>query len=48
MTMIEEKLRLTQYSHGSGCGCKIEPAVLEKILKWQWYSERIFIVDSRL
>ena len=32
MTMIEEKLRLTQYSHGSGCGCKIEPAVLEKIL----------------
>ena len=30
--MIEEKLRLTQYSHGSGCGCKIEPAVLEKIL----------------
>ena len=32
MTLIEEKLRLTQYSHGSGCGCKIEPAVLEKIL----------------
>ena len=32
MTLIEEKLKLTQYSHGSGCGCKIEPAVLEKIL----------------
>ena len=24
--------RLTQLSHGSGCGCKIAPAVLEKIL----------------
>lgn len=27
-----EKIRLTQYSHGSGCGCKIAPAELEKIL----------------
>lgn len=25
--------RLTQYSHGAGCGCKIAPAVLDKILK---------------
>jgi selenide,water dikinase len=32
MTETETKLRLTKYSHGSGCGCKIEPAVLEKIL----------------
>ncbi len=32
MILTEEKLRLTQFSHGSGCGCKIEPAVLEKIL----------------
>lgn len=24
--------KLTQYSHGAGCGCKISPAVLEKIL----------------
>ena len=30
--MEESKIRLTQYSHGSGCGCKIAPAVLEKIL----------------
>jgi selenide, water dikinase len=27
-----EKIRLTQYSHGAGCGCKISPAVLDKIL----------------
>jgi selenide,water dikinase len=27
-----KEIKLTKYSHGSGCGCKIEPAVLEKIL----------------
>jgi selenide,water dikinase len=32
MNQTESIIRLTQYSHGSGCGCKIEPAVLEKIL----------------
>ncbi len=32
MSNTEQIIRLTQYSHGSGCGCKIEPAVLEKIL----------------
>lgn len=26
-------IKLTQYSHGAGCGCKISPAVLDKILK---------------
>lgn len=25
-------IRLTQYSHGAGCGCKLAPAVLDKIL----------------
>jgi len=25
-------IRLTQYSHGAGCGCKIAPSVLDKIL----------------
>lgn len=25
-------IKLTQYSHGAGCGCKISPALLEKIL----------------
>ncbi len=24
-------IRLTQYSHGTGCGCKISPEVLETI-----------------
>ena len=28
-------IKLTQYSHGAGCGCKIAPAVLEQILKGQ-------------
>ncbi len=27
-----EKVRLTEYSHGGGCGCKIAPAVLSEIL----------------
>ncbi|NML68184.1 selenide, water dikinase SelD [Hymenobacter sp. RP-2-7] len=29
---LPEPIRLTQYSHGAGCGCKIAPAVLDKIL----------------
>ena len=28
-----EEIKLTQYSHGAGCGCKIAPHVLEEILK---------------
>lgn len=28
-----DTIKLTQYSHGAGCGCKISPAVLDKILK---------------
>src|SRR5216110_2365113 len=27
-----EKIRLTEFSHGGGCGCKIAPAVLTEIL----------------
>jgi selenide, water dikinase len=27
------EIRLTQYSHGAGCGCKISPEVLDQILK---------------
>lgn len=27
-----KSIQLTQYSHGAGCGCKISPAVLDKIL----------------
>lgn len=29
---IMETIKLTQYSHGAGCGCKISPQILEKIL----------------
>ena len=29
---MNEPVRLTQYSHGAGCGCKISPAVLDIIL----------------
>lgn len=29
------KVRLTEYSHGAGCGCKIAPKLLENILKVQ-------------
>jgi len=28
-----DSFRLTQYSHGAGCGCKIAPKVLDEILK---------------
>ena len=28
----ESIVRLTQYSHGAGCGCKISPALLDQIL----------------
>lgn len=28
-----ENIKLTEYSHGAGCGCKISPAILESILQ---------------
>lgn len=28
-----DEIRLTQYAHGAGCGCKIAPQVLDEILK---------------
>ena len=30
---MESAIKLTQYSHGGGCGCKIAPSVLETMLK---------------
>ncbi|HWB63165.1 MAG TPA: selenide, water dikinase SelD [Chitinophagales bacterium] len=30
---MEAAIKLTQFSHGSGCGCKVAPAVLNQILK---------------
>src|SRR5882757_11001039 len=37
-------IKLTQYSHGAGCGCKIAPAVLDKIL----HSSAKYPADVRL
>ncbi len=31
-TTVTTTYKLTQYSHGAGCGCKISPALLDKIL----------------
>lgn len=42
--MNSKEIKLTQYSHGAGCGCKISPAVLDVIL----HSPVIQQVDSRL
>ena len=39
-----EQIKLTQYSHGAGCGCKISPAILDKIL----HSPIKSAVDPRL
>jgi len=32
MTAVLDQIRLTAFSHGGGCGCKIAPAVLSEIL----------------
>ena len=42
--MSTESIKLTQYSHGAGCGCKISPAILDKIL----HSPILSKPDSRL
>jgi len=31
--LTPNSIKLTQYSHGAGCGCKIAPKVLDEILK---------------
>lgn len=41
---MSEAIRLTQYSHGAGCGCKISPKVLETIL----HSEQAKFHDPNL
>jgi selenide,water dikinase len=42
--MDNTTIKLTQYSHGAGCGCKISPAVLDKIL----HSTTTYKADARL
>jgi len=41
---MKEAIRLTQYSHGAGCGCKISPKVLETIL----HSNQAKFIDPQL
>ncbi len=31
--LMNDSIKLTEYSHGAGCGCKISPAVLDVILQ---------------
>lgn len=42
--MTKSNVKLTQYSHGAGCGCKISPQLLSEILKTDTPS----ITDNRL
>jgi len=42
--MSIDKIKLTQFSHGSGCGCKIAPNVLTEILK----TDTFYQPDPRL
>ncbi|MCT8720534.1 selenide, water dikinase SelD [Glaesserella parasuis] len=42
--MQNDPIRLTQYSHGAGCGCKISPKVLEQIL----HTEQAKFIDPNL
>ncbi|WP_301098895.1 selenide, water dikinase SelD [Otariodibacter sp.] len=39
-----DSIRLTQYSHGAGCGCKISPKTLEQIL----HTEQAKFIDPHL
>lgn len=44
MSNNTDAVKLTQYSHGAGCGCKISPAILDKIL----HSPIAMVPDTRL
>jgi len=41
---MTDSIKLTQYSHGAGCGCKISPVILDKIL----HSTTASFADPRL
>lgn len=43
MEDLTTSYKLTRYSHGAGCGCKISPKVLDAILTHQ--SEKVFFKD---
>ena len=49
MELQTQEIKLTQYSHGAGCGCKIAPAVLEEILKTTMptqFTENVLVGNS--
>lgn len=42
--MSTDSIKLTQYSHGAGCGCKISPQVLDTILQ----TNQVIVPDAKL
>jgi selenide, water dikinase len=42
--MDSSTIKLTQYSHGAGCGCKLSPAILDRIL----HSPQVYQPDPHL
>jgi selenide,water dikinase len=49
MELPTEVIKLTKYSHGAGCGCKIAPAVLQEILKTntpQLFNDKLLVGNS--
>ncbi len=42
MNTEHSPIRLTEYSHGAGCGCKLSPRVLDDILRGQTVGRRSF------
>jgi selenide,water dikinase len=44
MEPFNRPIKLTQFSHGAGCGCKIAPSVLDRIL----HSSLVPLPDARL
>jgi len=47
--MTEETIKLTRYSRGAGCGCKIAPATLQELLKTdlpEQYTNRLLVGNN--
>ncbi len=47
--MNKATVRLTQYSHGAGCGCKLAPSVLQRLLRCLpgWEDHPALLVGAR-
>ncbi len=47
--MTEETIKLTRYSRGAGCGCKIAPATLQELLKTdlpEQYTDKLLVGNN--